>query len=213
MSKKLPINFHSHNSDSPIINISLTDYPDFEPANESQRLTVGIHPWDSENEQLSEFGYLSSALNDSRVIALGEVGIDPLRGAPIERQMYLLRLQLKYAVPNGMPVVFHIVRRYDLLLELYSEYRPTGAWAVHGFRAKPEIARELAKAGIYMSVGKRFNPESVAAIPNNLLLVETDMEDDTELPAIIEAVAQARRQTPRQVADLAADNLARFYRL
>ncbi|MDE7136460.1 MAG: TatD family hydrolase [Muribaculaceae bacterium] len=213
MPKSKLLNFHSHNSDSRIINISLSAYTDYIPADDRQLLTVGIHPWDSESEQLAEFGYLSTALNDKRVVALGEVGIDPLRGAPIERQMFLLEAQLKYAVPLGLPIVFHIVRRHDLLLELYSKFRPSAPWAVHGFRGRPEVANKLAAVGIYMSVGKRFNAESVAAIPDNLLLVETDMDDDNTIFEVIAAVAQARNQSPEYVARICEANLARFYNL
>ncbi len=213
MTKSKLINFHSHNSDSRIINISLSAYIDYIPTNDQQLLTVGIHPWDSENEQLAEFGHLSTALNDKRVVALGEVGIDPLRGASLERQLFLLETQLKYAVPLGLPVVFHIVRRHDLLLELFSKFRPSAPWAVHGFRGRPEVANQLASAGIYISVGRRFNPESVAIIPDNLLLVETDMDDDNTLPDVIAAVAKARGQSPDHVAKICEANLARFYNL
>jgi len=62
-----------------------------------------------------------------------------------------------------------------------------------------------------MSLGKRFNAESAAVIPDNLLLVETDEEPESELPAIIAAVAAARGQSVEHVASLAAKNLARFY--
>lgn len=217
MSKIKLTDFHSHNSDAPIQNLPLSEY-DSDPfavddADSSRLFTVGIHPWDTDENPIDYFESLARALVDDRIIALGEVGIDPTRGASLERQLYILNLQLKHAKAAGLPVVFHIVRRYDILIDLYDEYKPTEPWGVHGFRGKPEIARELASMGIYMSLGKRFNAESAAVIPDNLLLVETDDEPESDLPAIIAAVAAARGQSVAHVTSIAAKNLARFYDL
>lgn len=215
MPKTKLTNFHSHNSDAPIRNMTLAEYDSFLQeigSDESDGMfTVGIHPWETSEDQIGGFESLAAALVDDRVIALGEVGIDPMHGASIERQMEILQLQLGHAIAAGLPVVFHIVRRYDLLIGLYNELKPTAPWAVHGFRAKPDVARRLAALGIYISLGKRFNAESAAEIPDNLLLVETDEEPESELPAIIEAVAEARNQSVSHVTSLAAKNLARFY--
>ncbi len=209
------INFHSHNSNAPIQNLPLSEYDAERLADENvdrhRLFTVGIHPWDTDGNPLDYFESLARALVDDRVIALGEVGIDPMRGASLERQLYILNLQLKHAKAAGLPVVFHIVRRYDLFAGLYNEYKPIEPWGIHGFRGKPEIARKLASMGIYLSLGKRFNAESAAVIPDNLLLVETDEEPESELSAIIAAVAAARGQSIAHVTSLAANNLARFY--
>lgn len=211
--KKRAVNFHSHNPEAAILNVPLSKYPEYSSGAQGQLLSVGIHPWESDHEQYAEFSLLSEALCDKRVVALGEVGLDPLRGAPIERQLYILRSQLKYAVSLRMPVVFHIVRRYDLLLELASEYNAESQWAVHGFRGQPQVARQLADARIYMSLGRKFNPESAAVIPDDLLLVETDTEPEEAIVEIIKAVADARGQSASEVAKLASDNLARFYHI
>lgn len=217
MSKTKIANFHSHNSDAPILNLALSDYDSAQLATENaashQLYTVGIHPWDTDENTIDYFESLARALVDDNVVALGEVGLDPLRGASIERQVYILRMQLMCAQGAGLPVVFHIVRRYDLLVELFDEFKPKEPWAVHGFRAKPEVARQLAELGIYMSLGKRFNAEAAALIPDNLLLIETDEEPESELPSIIAAVAAARGQSVAHVTSLAQRNLASFYEL
>lgn len=215
MPKTKLTNFHSHNPNAPIRNMTLSEYDTFlqelESADYDGMFTVGIHPWETADDQIDGFESLAAALVDDRVIALGEVGIDPMHGASVDRQLEILQLQLRHATAAGLPVVFHIVRRYDLLVELYNEFKPSAPWAVHGFRAKPEVVRQLASLGIYISLGKRFNAESAAEIPDNLLLVETDEEPESELPAIIEAVAEARDQSVAYVTSLAAKNLARFY--
>lgn len=204
------INAHCHHRDAALLTLGLNEYPGYEAA-EDQQLMVGLHPWDTSQEEMFEcFSTLSDAISDPRVIAMGEVGIDPLHGAPVERQVQLLRYMLHVAQDARMPVMFHIVRRFDILLQLHKELRPTAAWAVHGFRSKPEVAQQLADAGIYMSVGPKFNPDTVRMIPRNLLLLETDDRPDEEIRGVIEAVAEARGVHRSTLAQIARENLRRF---
>lgn len=204
------INLHCHHEDAPIVTLSLEDYPGYKTA-EGQKLMVGLHPWDTrEGEMFECFSILSEAICDPRVVAIGEVGIDPLHGASVERQVHLLEYMLFAACMARMPVVFHIVRRYDILMKMFREFKPVASWAVHGFRAKPEVAQQLADAGIYMSVGPKFNPDTVRMIPRNLLLLETDQLPDSEIAKVIDAVAQARGVSRNAVATVARENLRRF---
>lgn len=204
------INAHCHHIDAGLLTIGVGEYPFYKPA-EGQRLMVGLHPWDTSQEKMFEhFSTLSDAISDPRVVAMGEVGIDPLRGAPVARQVQLLRYMLRVAQEARLPVMFHIVRRFDLLLQLHNEFKPSAAWAVHGFRSKPEVAEQLADAGIYMSVGPKFNPDSVRMIPRNLLLLETDELPDEEIRNVVEAVAEARGVHRATLAGIARENLRRF---
>lgn len=172
---------------------------------------VGLHPWDTtECDMYDAFDILSEAITDPRVVALGEVGIDPLHGAPLERQLELLTYQLRVANEARMPVMFHIVRRFDMLMRLHKEFRPVAAWAVHGFRSNAEVARQLADAGIYMSVGPKYNADAVRAIPRNLLLLETDEQPEEEIRNVIISVAETRGVRNGALSDVARENLRRY---
>lgn len=204
------INAHTHDKEAPLVTLSPEEYRDYTPL-PSQRMMIGIHPWDTtEEDMFDSFHLISDAVNNPSVIAFGEIGLDPMQGAPIERQMQLLKYQLNVATNARMPIIFHIVRRYDLFLQLYKEYAPVASWGVHGFRAKPPVVSQLAAAGIYMSVGHKFNPESVALIPDNLLLLETDQMPHSTIKEVVEKVAKVRNQPQRTIINLAANNLNAF---
>ena len=47
-------------------------------------------------------------------------------------------------------------------------------WIIHGFRGKPQLAQQLLNKGFYISLGEKFNPETVSIIPVDRLLFETD---------------------------------------
>lgn len=204
------IDSHCHDRGAKLLTLNLEDYRDYTPQ-EGQRLMVGLHPWDTtECDMYDAFDILSEAITDPRVVALGEVGIDPLHGAPLERQLELLTYQLRVANEASMPVMFHIVRRFDMLMRLHKEFRPVAAWAVHGFRSNAEVARQLADAGIYMSVGPKYNADAVRAIPRNLLLLETDEQPEEEIRNVIISVAEARGVRNGALSDVARENLRRY---
>lgn len=204
------IDSHCHDRGAKLLTLNLEDYRDYTPQ-EGQRLMVGLHPWDTtECDMYDAFDILSEAITDPKVVALGEVGIDPLHGAPLERQLELLTYQLRVANEARMPVMFHIVRRFDMLMRLHKEFRPVAAWAVHGFRSNAEVARQLADAGIYMSVGPKYNADAVRAIPRNLLLLETDEQPEEEIRNVIISVAETRGVRNGALSDVASENLRRY---
>lgn len=204
------INSHCHDRGAGLLTLSLEEYRDYD-ATACRQLTVGLHPWDTEGWDLPRLREeLSVAISDSRVVAIGEVGIDPLRGAEVARQEELLREQLAMAIEAGMPVMFHIVRRYDILMRLHKDMRPVAAWGVHGFRGNEEVARQLVKAGIYISVGMKFNVEAVRLVPGELLLLETDELPEAEIAEVVEKVAVARGESPGRLAAMARENRAIF---
>ena len=48
---------------------------------------------------------------------------------------------------------------------------------IHGFRGKPELARQLTAAGFFLSLGARYNPAS----ERFALFRESDMSDLSDL--------------------------------
>lgn len=204
------INSHCHDRAARLLTLSLDEYRGYEAVS-GQRLVVGLHPWDSkgvEKERVEEV--LSAAIADERVVAIGEVGIDPLRGADVARQEELLRVQLAMAAEAGLPVMFHIVRRYDIMMRLRRELRPVQAWGVHGFRGNREVVRQLSRAGIYVSVGLKYNAAAVREIPEELLLLETDEAPEGDIARVVAIVAQERGVSPEHLAEVARKNRSRF---
>ena len=139
--------------------------------------SVGIHPWDTSTTVTLK--QLRALVNDSisdRVVAIGEAGLDRLRGGDIDVQLRLFRLHAKLARKLRKPLIIHCVRAYDLLLREARMMRPhPGEWIVHGFRGKPELARQLLDAGIDISLGLRHHHELPGdVVPPSRLYRETD---------------------------------------
>lgn len=146
----------------------------------SNPCTVGIHPWQSTNEnvssmlpELEQIAYLPN------VIAIGEIGLDRLRGADLKTQTELFKNQVSIAEMVQKPVVIHCVRSFSETQELRKQLNPTTPWVIHNFMGNLQIAQSLVKQGFYLSFCIAFatNPkiaEALKTTPMSRIFFETD---------------------------------------
>ena len=162
---------HTHNlaaGPDAVINIE----PDTQLPSEGS-FSTGVHPWRSA-EAATLWPLVETIASDPRIVAIGECGIDRLRGADMETQTELLRRHAILADNLAKPLIIHCVRAWAELLAVHASVRPSVPWIVHGFRGAPALARQLLDAGMHISLGEHFRPDTAAIIPPGRLHVETD---------------------------------------
>lgn len=137
--------------------------------------SAGIHPWQAD-EADQWWPWLEAVVTDPRVVAIGECGIDLMRGPAPELQQAVLERHIALSEHVGKPLILHAVRSFDRLIALRKRYRPTQPWIVHGFRGKPEQARQLLSHGFSLSYGPRYNAASRALTPPDRLYTESDYQ-------------------------------------
>ena len=200
------IDIHTHNSiiaDRTIFN-SGTIYI------AGRNLSIGIHPWHIGNDRKEKFASIAGFAKEKNVVAIGECGFDMLKSpAPIELQEEIFKAHVELSEEMQKPLIIHCVKAYDRLIALRKELKPQQAWILHGFRGKPQLALQLVRAGLYISLGEKFNPESANAIPMEKLFIETD-ESSLPLTEIYAAVAVAKGTTKEQLAQQIAINARIF---
>lgn len=191
---------HTHNlvATNAIISVA----PDFDRFDPSKPYSVGIHPWRTTAATDDNFQRLEYLAAMSHVVAIGEAGIDRNRGAERNRQIAIFRRQAELAESVGKPLIIHCVGGWNDILQVRRELNPQQPWIAHGFRGKPELARQLINAELYISLGERFNPAAVEIIPLERLFVETD---ESKLP--IEEIA---RRVSSQALNASIDNINRI---
>lgn len=187
---------HTHNLHAPagtaIVNIE-PDRPGGIPADApaGALYSTGVHPWRS-TEAATLWPLVEQLAADGRIAAIGEAGLDRLKGAPLPEQIELLERHARLADALGKPLIVHCVRAWAELMALHRRLHPAQPWIVHGFRGAPALAAQLTDAGMYISLGPLFNPATAAAIPADRLLLETDDHPGATIDAVARAVAQAR---------------------
>lgn len=157
-----------------------------------QLYSIGLHPWDTAGEDLPLLRQQIERLAERpQVVAIGEAGIDTLRGAPMFRQLQEFKWQSELSERLGKPMIIHAVKADDIICGLRRDLSPTLPWAIHGYRGKPSAAAQLLKAGCYISFGEKFNPETLLAVPDNRILAETD-ESPLSIQEIIMRLSETK---------------------
>lgn len=182
------LNIHTHDKSlgDAIINI----YP-HEQLIDGAIHSVGIHPWHTIDIDNTTIESLSALAFNSQVVAIGETGLDALKGASIEKQIDVFKLHISLSEQAKKPLIIHCVKSFNELIALKNQIKPSMPWIIHGFRGKPQLARQLLDNGFYISLGEKFNTETAAIIPTNRLLFETD-ESTHNINTIIENINKYR---------------------
>lgn len=173
--------------------------------------SVGIHPWlTADNAAIPEeiYSRLAETARYPQVVAIGECGIDLLKGGAMFRQLQLFKRHVELSEETGKPMIIHDVKADDIILGLHRDLRPIRKWAIHGFRGKPGAAKMLLGAGFYLSFGDKFNVETLRLTPATRILAETD-ESEKPIEKIIKQLSEARGEDLR---DQIAENTLEFLR-
>lgn len=146
--------------------------------------TTGVHPMDTPAAtEVLDGGpeLLRSVILEKRdqysapLLALGELGWDKRSSTLSPREQSLLvSWQLDLAEELALPVVFHMVGHWDLLMAEHRRRSPHTPWWVHGFRGKAMLLRQLQEAGLFVSLSPRFSWEGTPQA--SAFLLETDEE-------------------------------------
>lgn len=187
------IDFHTHNRATAADTVAVVDGRD----------TWGIHPWHADE------AYTVPDLTDK--LAVGECGLDGLRGPSGAVQQQTLRRMAALSEACGKPLVLHCVRELDALLSLRRDLKPAMPWMLHGFRGKPQQLRSLLAAGFYVSFGFRHNAESLRLCPPERLMLETDC-DTAPVSDLYESVASLRGLSVASLCTSMAENYRAFFR-
>lgn len=187
------IDFHSHRDPTEPDIVAVVDGRD----------TWGIHPWRADEE------FVVPDLTDK--LAIGECGLDAVRGASKERQEAVFLQQIALSEEARKPLVIHCVKALDRLLRLRRELHPAMPWMLHGFRGKPQQLRSLLDAGFYVSFGFRCNEESLRRCPTEFLMLETDADEEHSISKIYNIAAVAQGISMINLCDAMAKNYLAFF--
>ena len=157
--------------------------------------TVGLHPWWTEQPVTpGQKKELEALLSDPKCIAMGEMGLDNLKGPAMELQMDILRSQLIIADELGKPVIIHCVRAFGQLSEIKKEFPGIEKWCVHGYGRHATLARQLIDQGFYLSLMPGLPPakytELFESLPPDRLFLETDSMPGVTIVDVYTEIAQ-----------------------
>lgn len=153
------------------------------------RFSAGIWPSaEAVANRKAEIATLAAELDSAppgTLVALGECGIDRHwnrreYGSDLEGERELLDMQLRIAEERNLPVIIHSRDAAEETAEVLSR-RPLLRGVIHCYSYGPAQARYFLDLGLYLSFSgtltyknAREQRDTVAAIPEERLLIETD---------------------------------------
>jgi len=179
-------------------------------------LSIGLHPWHVHEKTWEKQveRVKNAALNNNRVLAVGEAGLDKVVNDSYTTQYLAFTTQLTIAESLKKPLIIHCVRSYSELLALRKKSDQLVPWIFHWFNADEQIAGELIRKNCYLSFGHMLFTEQSKALrvfkiisPDHVFL-ETDDSGYT----IREVYARAANIKNIKVTDLKTQILDNFGR-
>ena len=196
--------------------------------------TVGMHPHDAKQVGEEELQQLKRLAGHSKVIAVGETGLDYYYNhSPRDVQREVFQQFICLAGDIKLPLVVH---ERDAASEAAELLRNEGAGKIRGvihcFTGDYEAARNYLDLGFYLSFSGIITFKNAAAlrdvvrrVPLDRMLIETDSPYLTPVPHrgkrnepayvcfVAETIASVKRLSLQDVADATTHNVQQLFRI
>ncbi len=196
--------------------------------------TVGLHP-ENVDEYTGDFNYIYELAKSSKVVAIGEIGLDYHYDNSEEhkaKQKELFIKQIEIANELDLPVVIHS-RDADMdMLEILKSHKIKNNCVMHCFSSSVEVLKEVLKLDCYVSIAgpvtfknARSLIDVAKLVPDDKLLIETDAPylapepfrgKKNEAAYVVhtaEKVAELREISLEKLAEITTANAKRFYKI
>lgn len=146
--------------------------------------SVGIHPHEADAHADLGAEALRKAAENSRVIGIGESGLDYYYDKSDRNvQKSLFRMHIGIARETGLPIIIHTRDAEDDTYAILAEEMEKGTFPalIHCFTASAEFARKVLELGLTISLSgivtfknAKDLQEIASQLPDDRILVETD---------------------------------------
>ena len=147
--------------------------------------SVGLHPLEAKKWDLSSKSILRrSAKEDSRVVAIGELGLDFFKSENKTQQIDALIPQMELAYELELPVIIHCRDAAKEMVDICNDLSLKGKCprgVLHCWTGTPKEMKQFLNLGFYISFSGILTfpkaieiHESAKIVPNDRYLIETD---------------------------------------
>lgn len=141
---------------------------------------IGVHPQTVDNNFIFDEQKLIKLLNNKKVVAVGEIGLDYYWSTEFKsQQIDLFIKQINIANKLNLPVIVHDREAHGDTLDILKKFKPKGT--VHCYSGSVESVKEILNIGMYIGIGGVLTfknakklCEVAKYVPLNRILLETD---------------------------------------
>ncbi len=200
------IDIHTHKKQN-IDTIQLLDLSDEIDINTGRQnyYSLGIHPWYVKESMLdNELERIEKYIQTKSFLAIGECGIDKVCDTALELQSLAFKKQIFLSEKYKKPLILHIVKAFNELINLRIALKAKQVWIVHGFNGSPQLAKQLMELGMYISFGAQLDDDTSKASRsiNSVSIRRVFLETDNSVFTIKEIYALAAERLNMDVDQL-----------
>ena len=189
---------------------------------------LGIQPEACENISEDDLKFIEEHINDDKILAVGEIGLDYHYDIDKDKQKEVFKRQLDIAKKYNKPVIVHsrdcIQETYDIL-KLFNV-----KGIMHCYSGSVEMAREFCKIGFYLGIGGILTfknavklIEVIKDIPLEYIVLETDSpylspepyrgkrNEPINVGVILQKICEVKDLDIKYVSDVMAGNVLRLF--
>ena len=145
--------------------------------------TFGIHPHETENNDVSKITIIESIKKNPKLIGVGETGLDfYYNHSKKNKQIESFKKHIEAAIEINLPIIVHSRNAEEQTFNILNEYKKhkpkilmhcfTGTYKF--YRQMEELDSYFSASGIITFNSSKDLQNTLSKIPNNKLLVETD---------------------------------------
>ena len=145
--------------------------------------TFGIHPHETENNDVSKITIIESIKKNPKLIGVGETGLDfYYNHSKKNKQIESFKKHIEAAIEINLPIIVHSRKAEEETFNILNEYKKhkpkilmhcfTGTYKF--YRQMEELDSYFSASGIITFNSSKDLQNTLSKIPNNKLLVETD---------------------------------------
>ena len=145
--------------------------------------TYGIHPHETENNQVNKKTIVNAVKKNNKIIGVGETGLDFFYNhSDKDRQIESFKTHIEASIDLGKPIIIHSRNAENETFEILNSYKVKDIKILmHCFTGSLEFSKQLLNIGAFFSASGIITfknsidlQDTFKVIPLNRLLVETD---------------------------------------
>ncbi len=200
------------------------------------RYSVGVHPLDVHKWEPGTQKILKKAvLDDSRVVAIGELGLDLFKAENLSEQLSILLPQLNLAFELNLPVIIHCRDAAKEMQNVLSKLSKDGCCprgVMHCWSGNVKQMKEFLELGFYISFSGNVTfkkaidiHECAKKVPSSRFLVETDSPFLSPVPHrgkrnepsfvkhVVDKISELRGESFSEIAEKTTQNARELFGL
>ena len=195
--------------------------------------SIGVHPTDIDGVSDEDFDKLMTHVNDPKVVAIGEIGLDyhwVKNPEQREKQKQWFIKQINAANLYKKPISIHNREAFGDCLAILKEHKPLYGGVMHCYSGSVELLKDVLDLGLYIGLdgpltftNSKTPKEVCEVVPLDRLVVETDspylaphplrgtVNEPKNIALVIDEIARLKEESKKHIIDVLYKNSCRLF--